>query len=195
MSTVDTARRSLRQRCSWRDTINITVHGGEDLFHTTTIPSADEIDALAKAANQNDPDALNALRVLLDEHPEIPQAVGDLYPAARNRLIHLVANGNAILAESMRRHADSMERDLLSDGTSLLEKMAARHIVLAWLQTQLIDSLAVKVPTKRTEARKRAAERQWHTALKDLDLVRNKLGPRQEGRKRRRRSASSAGFR
>ena len=85
-----------------------------------------------------------------------------------------------------------MEAELLGDGTSLLEKMAARHIVLAWLQTQLIDSLAVKVSTKRTEARKRAAERQWHTALRDLDLVRNKLGPRQEGKKRRVRSANSA---
>lgn len=165
------------------------------IAQTTTVLT-DEINSLAKAANANDPEALRALRQLLDEHPEIPQAVGDLYHPARERLINLVANGNVVLAESIRRHTDGMERDLLRDGTSLLERMAVRHVVLAWLQTQLIDSLAVKVSTKRTEARKRAAERQWHTAIKDLDLVRNKLGPRQESKKKRqRRSANSAGVR
>ena len=162
------------------------------IAQTTTIPS-DDINSLAKAANTNDPEALRALRQLLDEHPEIPQAVGDLYPPARERLIKLVANGNTILAESMRRHTDAMERDLLGDGTSVLEEMAARHVVLAWLQVQLVDSVTVRVPTKRTEARKTAAERQWHTAIKDLDLVRNKLSPRGDSKKKRRqRSAKSA---
>ena len=169
-----------------------TAHGGDDLIANATTPSADELEALSKAANANDPEALRELRQLLDDHPEVPQAVGDLYPAARERLIKLVASGNAILAESMRRHTEAMEAELPGDGTSVLEKMAARHVVLAWLQLQLLDSMTVAVPTKRTEARKRAAERQWHVALKDLDLVRNKLGPRQEGRKRRRRSAKSA---
>ena len=189
------ARRSLRRQCSWPDTTNTTGHGGENLIaQTTTIPT-DEINALAKAANANDPGALRALRQLLDEHPHVPQAIGDLYSAARNRLIQLIANGNVVLAESMHRHADAMECELLGVGSSVLEKMAARHVVLAWLQIQLVDSLTVAVPTKRTEARKRAAERQWHTAIKDLDLVRNKLGPRQESRKRRQRSANSADVR
>ena len=171
------------------------MHGGEDLIaQTTTIPT-DEINSLGQAANANDPEAMRALQKLLDDHPEIPQAVGDLFPPARERLIKLVARGNAVLAESMRRHTDAMEADLLGHGNSVLEKMAARHVVLAWLQLQLLDSMTVAVPTKRTEARKRAAERQWHTAIKDLDLVRNKLGPRREGRKRRRRSADSAGVR
>jgi hypothetical protein len=169
------------------------VHGGNgEMIAQTTTVLTDEINSLARAANANDPEALRALRQLLDDHPEIPQAIGDLYPAARNRLIQLISNGNVVLAESMGRHTDAMEQDILSASPTQLEKMAARHVVLAWLQTQLIDSLAVKVSTKRTEARKRAAERQWHTALRDLDLVRNKLGPRQEGKKRQRRSASSA---
>lgn len=142
------------------------------------LPTRQEFDHLCQQANAGDPSALAALRQLLDQEPQLAEHFGDLFEFAKEALIGLMGRNNALLAESLRRRAKAMERELAGEKPTLLERLVVRRVVLSWIRLQHVDTTAPDPSSRKALARKSAAERSWVQALKSLELVRSKLMPR-----------------
>lgn len=139
-----------------------------------------ELVALAK---YGDTAALESIRQELDGNPALWQAVGDLAALSEALLISVVANGNALVAESMEREIERLKSELAEGTTTTpLERLAIQRIVACWLHTQYTDraTLAADVAGSKIAAwgkRQEAAERRFQSAIKSLELAR-RLVPR-----------------
>jgi len=145
------------------------------------LPTEAEFSRLVAQANNGDADALKTLRELLDNRPEIWQRVGDLAAHAERLLIDLIAAGNALMAEALRRKLREMRVELLSPTTSLLEKMAVDRVLACWLHVQFVDSIVAKAQggtithARYQLQRQIAADRRYTAAIKALADLRRLL--------------------
>ncbi|MEO8495480.1 MAG: hypothetical protein ABI614_10440 [Planctomycetota bacterium] len=147
----------------------------------TQMPTRQDFDALVKAANGGSEEALDSLRTLLNDVPEIGRQVGDMFAYAKASLIKLIAKDNQLLIESLRRTVDEMEVELLGNDASRLERMAVQRIVATWLELQFTDTVHPE-PQGKSLAQvkfsldlKNSAQRRFDGALKSLSLVRKML--------------------
>lgn len=101
--------------------------------------SREEFEAVVKSANTGDAAALAELREILHNNPEIWQKVGDLGEHAENALIQAAADGNALVAESLRNTWESMRRELAGPRPGVLQRMAAQSVVTAWMELQFAN--------------------------------------------------------
>lgn len=136
------------------------------------------LNALANAGNK---DALQALRAMLDDHPEVWQELGDLAQHLERALIKRLAVGNVALEDSLRRRCAEMKIELVGEDPSALEKTAADRVISCWLEVHSIDikfdcSANQKLPVLRQiDQLKSSAQRRYDAALRSLQLVQQKM--------------------
>ena len=146
----------------------------------TSLPSHAEFKLLVDQANGGDRNALEALRRLLDDNPQIWQRVGDLAVHAELALISLVAGADNLMAESLKRSLEDLRAQLGADSASPLERMAIGRVVACWLQLQHVDVLTDKATPGSHAAkfllqRQAQADRAYHAAIKSLTSIRQLL--------------------
>ena len=138
--------------------------------------------ALTERANEGDAEAIAGLRQMLDDRPEIWQKVGDLGTHAEVTLIQLIAQGDQLVIQSMRRHARQLRENLTTDPTNQLERLTVGRVVACWLHVQHADRLCANAdagdsPSTVWARRQEIAEKRYMTAIKSLKLV-QKMMPR-----------------
>jgi hypothetical protein len=148
-------------------------------------PADDEdrawLKALVEKANGGDGPALTELRAFLDENPRLWHRLGDMGAHAEAAWIELIANGDRLVAESVKREADRLREELRGETPGPVERLLADQIVvshlrLQYLQTRAADSPGVTKGQQATLARQLDGARNGYlSALKTLALVR-KLG-------------------
>ncbi len=131
--------------------------------------------ALVNQANTGDCQALNQLHTILDNNPGIWKQIGDLSAHARQSLIRLVAGDDLLLAESIKRQIDSMERELAGEAATPLQQLAIDRVIATWLQLQHADAVMAKVSGVGTLhlARQAQAQRAHDAALKSFVTLQN----------------------
>jgi hypothetical protein len=144
------------------------------------------LDPLVDRANGGDPQALQQLREILDDNPDLWKAAGDLGAIAMERMLVLVAEGNALTTESIRRWLQQMRIDLGGTKATGVEALLVEQVLLSWLQSRRLALLSAaskpgSVQQAACNVRKLdSADRRYHTALRALDNHR-KLFPESAG--------------
>lgn len=152
---------------------------------TETLPADPiaELRELVALAKHGDDQAVSKISKILDAHPAIWQTVGDLSAHAEELLISLIADGNALVSESMQREIKRLKAELAEGQTpSPLERLTIQRIVACWLMCQHTDRATLAADAAGTKAahwgkRQEIAEKRFQQAIKSLDLVR-RLKPR-----------------
>lgn len=139
---------------------------------------------LVARAKHGDEQAIVGIRRILDEHPQIWQSVGDLASHCEMLLINVIADGNEMVAESLKREIARLKAELTEGEPSPLEKLTLQRVVAAWLHAQHVDRLTLAADAVGSKSaawgkRQESAERKFQVALKSLDLVR-RLKPRKQ---------------
>jgi hypothetical protein len=94
---------------------------------------SDRLQAVVGRANAGDREALAELRLLLDTHPEIWRTMGDLSRLAELAWIDLVAAGNLLTAESVKRKIQDLKSDLSGPSPDMLETLLVEQVAITWL--------------------------------------------------------------
>jgi hypothetical protein len=163
---------------------------------TTTNP-LDRLQELVTLAKCGDDQAVEQIRRVLDDNPAIWQSVGDLAAHAEMLLINIIADGNEMVVESLKREIDRLKSELMDGEPSPLERLTIQRIVAAWLRAQHVDRLTLAADTAGGKSvafskRQESAEKRFQQAIKSLDLVR-RLKPRREQRDAKGKAAKPAG--
>ena len=93
------------------------------------IPTRAAFDELRQRANAGDCQAQAELRQLLDAEPGLFQQLGSLAGHAESNLFRLVADGDFVVTESLRRQADELRRQLTPPFPGPLELLGIRRVV------------------------------------------------------------------
>jgi hypothetical protein len=96
-------------------------------------PLRAELAALAKKANAGDPAARAGLRRLLDEHPQVWRALGDLNRLSMAGWTERIAGGDVLGKESMTRFVDEWKRELAGPDPTPAERALADVAAVARL--------------------------------------------------------------
>jgi hypothetical protein len=133
---------------------------------------------IVKQANAGDGKALARLRDVLDANPDLWQRFGNLPDHAERTLVRTIAGGDQLLAESVRRSAQNLRRELGAETASPLDRLAIERVVACWLQMQHADVATVKPTGTFHEGlyfirRQDSAHRRFDAAMKMLLLIRH----------------------
>ncbi|MFH1268484.1 MAG: hypothetical protein ABIK89_22405 [Planctomycetota bacterium] len=143
--------------------------------------SREEFASLVKLANDGDEAALDHLRHILDENPQIWQRVGDLATHAEMALIQTIANGNKLLAESLTRKIAEMKEELAGPAPTRLEELAVQRIIVCWLECQWADACFPSPATENLPVAKfvlklkESAMTRFTKGMKAMELARRLL--------------------
>jgi hypothetical protein len=142
------------------------------------------------SANAGDPGAINDLRKVLDQNPEIWQGLGDLARHAEFTLINQIGSTSPALRESLNRKCQQMRSELVGNEPTPLEKAAADRVICCWLEVYLIQSQFGVLPTDVTIARKvdqlkNSSNRRYDSALRSLAHVKQKISRTKKAKKPR----------
>jgi hypothetical protein len=100
-----------------------------------------EIITLVQQANAGDRSAAEALGRTLDKHPDMVAHVGDRTRAVRERLIALLAGPNNLAEQvAVRKHVAALEAEVAGPNPTILERLLAQRIALAWLHHTLLEN-------------------------------------------------------
>jgi hypothetical protein len=166
---------------------NITAVNGGNGMPTPEVPpkaempSRADLDPLIKRANAGDDDALEQLREVFDQWPEIWQQVGDLARACERKLVTLLAGDSRYVQEAVARKAEALRLELLGDDASPLERLVVEQVVISWMELHFLqiklagDGGNTLTFAKYSATVKAEAQRRFDTAMKSLLLVREKL--------------------
>lgn len=138
--------------------------------------------ALIKAANDGDAEALSQLRVLYAAAPELAQLVSGWQEAAE---LEILAFSQAGISETFRVQADTLRKQLQTEGDSPIERMLINRVVLDHLHALNTEhTLQKKMQSSLTFAaaefyQKQAerAQRRLLRSIKSLAEVRKLLRP------------------
>ncbi len=149
---------------------------------TPTMPTREQLDALVAAANSNIPGAIDKLRQVLTDLPEIWQRVGDMGKQAEAAIIVLIARGDKLIQESLLKQLEQMRSDLHGASPSPMEKVLVDRFVLLWLHAQHVSTAYQIQPETQSiasgrylSALRESAQRQLNLALQAITTYR-KLG-------------------
>jgi hypothetical protein len=138
-------------------------------------------------ARQGDRSVLPQLRAWLDSNPDYWRRAGDLGQVAESAWIALVASGDSVNEECVRRKLADMRRELAGSDPSPLEKILVDRVVLCWLQASYADGSYVNIRGKgctdlrvfkAAEERQNRSQRRLLAAIKALATTRRLLRPR-----------------
>jgi hypothetical protein len=139
------------------------------------------LDGLVARANTGDPEAVAELRALLDANPELWRRIGDLGGHAEAAWVGLVARGDRLIAESVRREADRLRAELLGERPSPVERLLADQVVVTHLELRYHQLRAADAPgvtrgqKSAADGRLAGAQRRHLAALRLLAAVRKLL--------------------
>ncbi|HEX5440025.1 MAG TPA: hypothetical protein VFW76_04030 [Ktedonobacterales bacterium] len=111
---------------------------------TTTEWTAGEQRALIKRAFTGDKAAIPELRAMLDAHPEVVQAEGNLAHIAHLAMIAAVASGDIILSEVLPLRVAQMQTELEGPHPTALESLLCERIATCWLAVYLLDAARIE---------------------------------------------------
>lgn len=137
-----------------------------------------------RQANAGDPAAIAKLRIHLDAHPEIWQSLGSATVQAREKWIELLAGGDWLQGESIRRRQKQIVEELVRPGESRLELVLAERLALDLLQLlyaelKLADPILMKaMGIDQLEERVHRAHARVLASAKALAMVRKYLHPK-----------------
>ena len=141
----------------------------EQVFNEMT-----DFQRLVFKARRGDKEATAELKKTLDHHPELWRELGDLASMSRRAVIKALASGDPLLAQSVQRHADELEQELMGESPTPLQRLAVQRFVATWLQLQHVEAAAAKashdsLPRAKFWAQRHdQAARRYQRAMKTL---------------------------
>ncbi len=139
------------------------------------------LEAAVAKANAGDQRALSWLREFLDENPQVWRHAGNLARVAEQAWISLIANGDKLAEESIRRQLHEMQKTLRGGEAGLLETLLCDQVVATWLEMKYGEATAAEpegmsvgqatLMLKRLES----AQRRHLAAIKSLTQTRQLL--------------------
>ncbi len=136
----------------------------------------EEFDGIVSAANSGDANALQRLRELLDGSPDVWQRLADLSVHALTATIGVIAGGNTLVAESLRRKVQDMRQELQHGDDGLLHRLAVDRLIACWLAVQLANRRCLEAAPTTPSARywskrQEQSSRMYDTAVKSLTTL------------------------
>jgi hypothetical protein len=132
-------------------------------------------------ANGGDREAAAELRRFLNSNPELARRLGDLAWHTEACLTELIAGGDALASEAIRRESDRLRAELRADGASPLEKLLVDQVVASHLNVRHLQLLSTRSPgqtrgqTTLLARRLESAQRLHASSIKSLVTVRKLL--------------------
>jgi hypothetical protein len=128
-------------------------------------------------ANAGNESCLAGLRQILDSQPEIWQQIGNVATLAEGAWIDLMAAGNKLAEESVRRRLTALKADLAGEKASPLEQLVIGHIGVTWLAANRAETEAAQPAEALPRASFRlkqaeSAQRRLAGAVRTLAVVR-----------------------
>jgi hypothetical protein len=149
--------------------------------HRPTPEEWKELNRNLAKANAGDTKAVDWLRSFLDQNPQVRQHIGDLARVAEKAWISLIANGDALSAEAIRRQLALIKEDLIGKTPSAVEKLLGDQVVSTLLEVKYMENVAAAGKgSSRTQAdlllkRLESAQRRHTAAIKSLVQIRRLL--------------------
>jgi hypothetical protein len=103
---------------------------------------AQAFEELVRRANEGNAASLDGLREILDKNPEIWRTVGDVNALAERSWTDLLANGNKLAEESIRRRLAALKGELAGDHAAPLESLLIDVVGVCWLATNQAEIAA-----------------------------------------------------
>lgn len=150
----------------------------------TKTPSTAEKEALEsviKKANAGDQKALSILRIYLDRQPQIWNEIGDIAKIAEKAWITLIANGNTLAQESLKKKLVAFKQEILGDSTHIFDQMLADVIRATWLEMHYLMSVDADATNRTTGQstlmmkRLESAQRRHTSAIKQYCQIKKLL--------------------
>jgi hypothetical protein len=113
------------------------------------LSSGEWLQALSARAEAGDAAALRELRRFLDDNPEVWGRLGDAGRLAVAGWAELLADGNPLLAEALKRSQERMAAELAGPGATPLESLLARHAGVTHLAAVQADHPPVQASRER----------------------------------------------
>jgi len=101
---------------------------------------------LLDKANRGDKQALAKLRRELDANPEIWRRAADLAAHAEGEWIALIAGGNVLASESIKRRLAELKKEVAGEHPTQLETLLADQVAVTWLAAQRGEVVASSPP-------------------------------------------------
>lgn len=139
------------------------------------------LESVIKKANAGDQQALTLLRKFLDQKPQIWNEVGDISKIAETAWIKLIAKGDTLTQESLKRKLAALHQKILGDTDHIFDQMMADVIRATWLEMHYLMSVDADA-TNRTAGqstlmmrRLESAQRRHVTAIKQYCQIKKLL--------------------
>ena len=140
-----------------------------------------QLNDLNAKANAGDRQALEGLRKLLDEHPEVCRHVGNLGKIAENAWLDLIVEGDLLGREATKRQLAALTQNLAGEHPTPLEQMLVDNITVAYLAQryaeihEACDSGGSAQQAAYRLKRSESAQRRYLAAIKTLSTLRAKV--------------------
>jgi hypothetical protein len=137
--------------------------------------------ALLEQANAGDASAVERLRAFLDENPQVWRHLGDLAAVAEHAWLTLIAHGDVLSFEAIRRELAHLKESLVGVAPSVVEKMLGDSVLATWLELRYLESVSADAGGgSRTQGgmllkRLESSQRRHLAALKSLVQTRKLL--------------------
>ena len=155
--------------------------------NSTTGPPSDEqaaeIELILQRARQGDVSVLSELQKILDDHPKIWAAYGNVAERARMAWIDMFAGKNYLAAVSITRDCEAWLDELTSETPSSQERLLAERIVSCRLQVSHAETSLAKAGAEASaavvavsEKRITACQKRLLAAMRELALYQKAFG-------------------
>ena len=143
-------------------------------------PALTPLEATIILARRGRKEILPKLRQVLDEHPELVSHYGSLTLQVQENWLQLIAGKDLLLAETMRRHLDTLQSELAGPHPSPLDRLLVDRILACHVQVLYFDAMETTDPTAENMRlaryridRRDETHRHFLSAMKALATVRN----------------------
>jgi hypothetical protein len=146
----------------------------------------EEAMVLLKRVDKQNPSStdIEALRGMLQQHPQIWRETGDLLTQARNSYVAMLSP-TVLRRETITLAAEELQKDLAHENDTALERLLIEQIVFCWLRLSVVEDQYSKVVRKchseasgrYWERRLSAAHKRHLSACESLARVRKLLRP------------------
>jgi hypothetical protein len=148
-----------------------------------SVEQAAKIELILQRARQGDIGVLPELQKILDDHPKIWAAYGNVAERARMAWIDMFAGKNQLVAASITRDCEAWLDELTSETPSSQERLLAERIVSCRLQVSHAEASLAKAGAEASaavvavsEKRITACQKRLLTAMRELALYQKALG-------------------